>query len=83
MVIMTEKQIPDFVSDIVATGCDIRAVADFYVIADADLPDDVYEAVEPELMRISETYGERDHLKAQITNYLYSIGRCYPPPVVQ
>ncbi|MBD9372798.1 hypothetical protein IB238_09220 [Rhizobium sp. ARZ01] len=76
---MTEDQIPDFVREIAATGCDIRAVGDdAYVIADVDLPDDVYEAIEPELLRISAKYGRRDHLLLQIVAYLKSIGRVYP-----
>lgn len=78
---MTEDQIPEFVRDIAETGCDIRAVGeDAYVIADADLSDDVYEAIEPELIRISSKYGKRDHLLLQIVAYLHSIGRSSPPP---
>lgn len=75
---MTEDEIPDFVRDIVATGCDILAVGeDSYVVADAHLADDVYEAVEPEIQRINEKYGRRDHLMEQIAAYLQSIGRIY------
>lgn len=81
MRMMTEDQIPEFVRDIAETGCDIWAVGeDAYVIADADLPDDVYDAIEPELIRISSKYGQRDHLLLQIVAYLHSIGRSYPPP---
>lgn len=76
---MTEGEIPEFVREIVATGCDIRAVGDdAYVVADAELPDDVYEAIEPELERISKKYGRRDHLRLKITDYLISINRRYP-----
>lgn len=81
---MREDQIPDFVREIAATGCDIRAVYDdAYVIADADLPEDIYQEIEPELRRIDKAYGERDHLLLQIVQYLHSIGRSFPPPTVQ
>lgn len=81
MKLMREDQIPDFVREVAATGCDICAVGDdSYVFGDADLPDDVFEAIEPELDRISEVYGERDHLLPEIVEYLHSIGRSYPPP---
>ena len=77
---MTEAEIPDFVREIAATGCDILAVGeDSYVVADAHLPDDVYEAIEPEIRRISEKYGRRDHLMVQISAYLKSIGRVHRP----
>ncbi len=77
---MTREEIPDFVREIAATGCDILAVGeDSYVVADAHLPDDVYEAIEPEMQRISEKYGRRDHLMVQISAYLRSIGRIYRP----
>jgi hypothetical protein len=76
---MTEDQIPDFVSDVVVTGCDITAVMSVgYVIGDADLTEEQYELAAPELRRISELYGERDHLLDEITNYLISIGRFFP-----
>lgn len=76
---MTEDEIPEFVREVAATGCDIRAVGDdAYVIADADLSADAFEAIEPELLRIFAKYGRRDHLLLQITAYLISIGRCYP-----
>ena len=75
---MTEDEIPAFVQEIAATGCNILAVGeDSYVLADADLPDDVYDAIEPEIQRISEKYGRRDHLRLQIAAYLHSIGRVY------
>lgn len=75
---MTEGEIPDFVREIAATGCEILAVGeDSYLVADAHLPDDVYEAIEPEIQRISEKYGRRDHLMVQISAYLRSIGRIH------
>ncbi len=77
---MREEEIPDFVRDIAATGCDILAVGeDSYVVADGHLSDDVYATVEPEIRRISERYGRRDHLMARISAYLRSIGRIHRP----
>ncbi|MCJ8520494.1 hypothetical protein ABID21_003632 [Pseudorhizobium tarimense] len=79
--LMREEDIPDFVRDVVATGCDMCAVGDdHYVIGDADLPVEVYEVVEQELESIFANYGERDHLKHEIIAYLHSIGRSFPPP---
>ncbi|UDF31902.1 UNVERIFIED_ORG: hypothetical protein LHK14_22950 (plasmid) [Roseateles sp. XES5] len=76
---MTEEQIADFVRDMAATGCEILAVGDdSYVVADAHLPDDVYATIAPEIERISQKYGQRDHLREQIAAYLRSIGRIYP-----
>jgi hypothetical protein len=41
MVKMTEAQIPDFVREILATGCDMRAVGDeHYLVGDADLSEE-------------------------------------------
>ncbi|HEV7435824.1 MAG TPA: hypothetical protein VGO22_13270 [Pseudorhizobium sp.] len=78
---MTEDQIPEFVSEVLATGCDILAIGDDgYVIADCEIPDDIYETVEPALARICVKYFARDHLRYQIVAYLHSIGRAFPPP---
>lgn len=77
---MTEDEIPQFVDEVLATGCDILAIgADGYVIADCDLPEDVSKAAEPALERVTDKYFARDHLKDQIVEYLHSIGRTYPP----
>tara|TARA_R110002020_G_scaffold170523_4_gene360281 strand:+ start:2160 stop:2609 length:450 start_codon:yes stop_codon:yes gene_type:complete len=79
--LMREDQIPDFVRDVVATGCDIRAVGeDHYVVGDADLSVEAYEAAEPELDRIWKEYGDHSQLKLEIITYLHSIGRSYPEP---
>jgi hypothetical protein len=76
---MTSEQIPDFVRDVAATGCDITAVVGVgYVIGDADLSDERYENVAPHLEKICDFYGERDHLLVEITDYLISIGRFFP-----
>lgn len=73
---MLEKQIPDFVKDIIATGCDICAIGTTgYLIGDADLEETHYERIKHDLVSIDDFYGERDHLKFQIIVYLRSIGR--------
>jgi len=81
MKIMQSSEIPAFVAEIAATGCDITAVPGVgYVVGDADLPKAVYRKVQPELRRISAHYGERDHRLEEITANLISIGRSYPKP---
>ena len=81
MKIMNKDEIPAFVADIAATGCNITGFAGVgYVVGDADLPRPLYRKVLPELRRILRSYGHRDHLLREISNYLISIGRSYPPP---
>ncbi|NSY17285.1 hypothetical protein G6K99_08015 [Neorhizobium sp. AL 9.2.2] len=78
---MNPEEIPAFVNDVVATGCNITGIAGVgYIIGDADLPHDRLEEVRPKLSQITEAYGTRDHLLEEITEYLVSIGRSYPPP---
>ncbi|MER8766963.1 hypothetical protein [Mesorhizobium sp. M0968] len=77
---MKTDQIPLFVQDIVALGCEICAVGDFgYVIGDADLSLHRLEAIQPQLRRLDQTYGCRRHLKRQIVAYLNSVGRYVDP----
>nr|CAD6614876.1 hypothetical protein RKHAN_02742 [Rhizobium sp. Khangiran2] len=77
---MTEDDIPEFVNEVLATGCEIVAIGDDgYVIADCHLPEEVYQAMEPALAQIADKYFARGHLKSQIVEYLRSIGRIYPP----
>ncbi|NRP76005.1 hypothetical protein ILFOPFJJ_06929 [Ensifer psoraleae] len=78
--LMLETEIPDFVIDVVTTGCDICAIGDdSYVIGDADLPDEEYEAAVPHLVHIDQTYDDRDPLLREIAAYLRSIGRYVDP----
>lgn len=73
---MTKDQISYFVEDVAATGCDIKAIPGVgYVIGDTDLSDEEYERIAPELRKINERYGARDHLLKEISEYLISIGR--------
>ena len=81
---MTEDQIPEFVREVAATGCNICAIGNHsYMIGDVDLPDDVYDGVKLDLKRIAEKYQARDHLRSRIVEYLHSIGRSYPFPALQ
>ena len=58
MKLMKAEQIPQFVQDVVALGCEICAIGDVhYVFGDADLPIERAEALAPEFLRINETYG--------------------------
>ncbi|MGE8107099.1 hypothetical protein ACQKP1_25780 [Allorhizobium sp. NPDC080224] len=74
---MTKDEIPQFVAEIAATGCDITALADqpYWFIGDADLPEADQDRVQPLLREISERYGPRDHLHHDIIDYLREIGR--------
>jgi hypothetical protein len=79
MKMMSEDQIPNFVQDVVATGCNITAVSGVgYVIGDSDLADEDYEVAAARLKEINAEYGVRDHLLSNITEYLASICRYYP-----
>ncbi len=81
---MESEDIPMFVEEVAATGCNITGIAGVgYIIGDADLPDGQLETVRPKLAEITEAYGKRDHLLEEITEYLVSIGRSYPPPEMQ
>jgi hypothetical protein len=81
---MRPEDIPAFVEEVAATGCNITAIAGVgYLIGDADLPDEEFEEVMPKLSEITERYGKRDHLLEEITEYLVSIGRSFPLAEVQ
>ena len=61
---MRENEIPEFVREIIATGCDMRAVGDHhYLVGDSDLSEEAFDAVEKDLDRIWTEYGDHDHLK--------------------
>ncbi|MGO4558266.1 hypothetical protein [Mesorhizobium sp. 2RAF21] len=72
--VMRKDQIRDFVSELMAIGCEITAIGHRgYVFGDADLGS---EAARTRARAIARSYGERDHLKRDIVEYLRSIGRC-------
>lgn len=81
---MRSEDIAAFVEEVAATGCNTTGIAGVgYLIGDADLLDGQLEEVMPKLSAITEAYGKRGHLLEEITEYLVSIGRSYPPPGVQ
>lgn len=67
---MTSNEIPDFVNDLIAAGCEITAIGHkMYVISEAKT------SATDEVRRITEKYGDRDPLRLEIIAYLWSIGR--------
>ncbi len=69
---MRGEQIPDFVGRIIKAGCDIRAIGrETYVICDFALPDELANLVS----EICSVFGEREHLRLEITAHLRGIGR--------
>ncbi|WP_366509272.1 hypothetical protein [Mesorhizobium sp.] len=78
---MQEKDIPAFVQDVVATGCDICAVSpSCYSLGDTDVPRDKRRELYKKLGEIDAHYGSRDHLRYQIAAHLASIGRYIDAP---
>lgn len=75
---MTKDQVPEFVEAIIATGCPMSAVGhDIYVFAEIDLPEHDIDRVVKEVDVICQKFGERDHLRQDIVDYLRSIGRYF------
>lgn len=75
---MTEDQVLEFVDAIIATGCPITAVGhDTYVFGETDLAAEDIDRVVNEVDVICQRYGQRDHLRLEITTYLRSIGRFF------
>lgn len=69
---MKASDIPAFVVDVIEAGCNICAIGDeSYVIGDIDEQDAAIEEIE----RIGEKYGDRDLIRLEIVDYLWSIGR--------
>ena len=75
---MRKDQIPDFIEEIIATGCPITAVGhDMYVFAEIDAPEEDVDRIAEEIQVICDRYGERDHLLPEIVAHLRSLGRSY------
>lgn len=80
---MQENDIPAFVQEVAATGCDICAVGPaYYTMGDSDVPRGRRRGLYKKLAEIDARYGSRDHLRYQIVAHLASIGRYIdaPPP---
>ena len=75
---MRKDQIPDFIEEIIATGCPITAVGhDMYVFAEIDAPEEDVDRIGEEVQAICDRYGARDHLQFEIVAHLRSLGRFY------
>ncbi len=67
---MTPNEIPDFVDELIAVGCEITAIGQmFYAIGEAE------GSAAEKVRRITEKYGDRDQLRLKIIVYLWAIGR--------
>ncbi|WP_342586892.1 hypothetical protein [Mesorhizobium sophorae] len=80
---MREKDIPGFVQEVAATGCNICALGrGHYFMGDADVPRSKRRGLYKKLADIDARYGSRDHLRDKIAAHLTSIGRYIevPPP---
>lgn len=72
---MTKDQIAAFVQDLVDIGCDPQAIGPGYVIGEDHDEGEEQDKMRLALRRMSDLYGERDHLLTEISDYLRSIGR--------
>lgn len=77
---MRSDDIPAFIDEVMATGCRPIAVANGWIIGDADLPEPACSEIQPVLREIREKYGERDHLVEEIAAHLRSMGLSYSMP---
>lgn len=67
---MTPNEIPHFVNELLAAGCEITALGrEMYVI------DEAKGSTTEKIRRITEKYGDRDSLRLEIVAHLWSIGR--------
>jgi hypothetical protein len=74
---MRKEDIPDFVSQILATGAPMCAIGnDFYLICETEVSVRSRAQVATEVQRICADYGPRDHLRRDIVAHLRSLGRC-------
>ncbi len=70
--LMKSSEVPDFVAEMIAAGCDICAVGHYLFVA-GDM--DPSEAAMKEVKRIGEKFGDTDPVRQEIVDYLWSIGR--------
>ncbi len=75
---MRKSQIPDFIEEIISTGCPITAVGhEMYVFAEIDAPEEDVDRIGKDVQAICDRYGPRDHLLFEIVAHLRSLGRFY------
>ncbi len=80
--LMLESEIPDFIEDVIKSGCDICAIGhDMYVFGDADIPYEDYDEVGIQVKRIREKCGDRDNLTLEIVAHFRSLGLYLTIPV--
>lgn len=78
---MREKDIPAFVQEVAATGCNICAIGPaHYFLGDADVPRGKRRGLYKKLKDIDARFGSRDHLRNKIASHLRSIGRYVDAP---
>lgn len=81
---MREEDIPAFVQEVAATGCDICAVGPgHYLMGDVDVPRGRRRGLYKKLEEIEARYGSRDHLRYKIASHLTSIGRYVDAPPLE
>ncbi|MET2832771.1 hypothetical protein [Mesorhizobium shangrilense] len=81
---MREEDVPAFVREVAATGCDICAVGPgYYYLGDSDVPRGKRTGLYKKLDEIQARCGNRDYLRYDIAAYLASIGRYIDPPPTQ
>lgn len=84
MKLMREKDIPAFVQEVAATGCNICAVGpSHYLMGDVDVPRGKRRGLYKRLEEIDARYGTRDHLRNKIASHLRSIGRYVHAPLLE
>lgn len=75
---MRKSQIPDFIEEIIATGCPMTAAGyDMYVFAEIDAPEEDVDRISEEVQAICDRYGAREHLLLEIVAHLRSLGHYY------
>lgn len=73
---MTREEIPEFISALMRCGCTVVSLGESaYVIDDAPIFKADAEQVVT-LKSLIRRYGSRDHLKADIIQYLRNSGNC-------
>lgn len=74
---MTREEIPEFILALLHCGCTVMSVGDTaYVIDDAPVVNANEVAQGLNLYALIKRYGPRDHLKADIIQYLRNSGNC-------